>query len=79
MIVKAPSLKGSKLYNYVAESKVMNTTLENLHNDLREVKRDLAFIKYVLREEYEISDTARSSLKDARNTPTEDYIDVDEL
>ena len=44
----------------------MSTTLETIHEDIRVIKNELAFLRHVMEEEYELGDEARQDLKAAR-------------
>jgi hypothetical protein len=49
-------------------------SIENIHEDLLGLKRDIAQIKHILSENYELSDEAKTMLKEARKTPTSKYV-----
>ncbi|HKZ41165.1 MAG TPA: hypothetical protein VJ044_09395 [Candidatus Hodarchaeales archaeon] len=51
----------------------------HFHQDIEEIKRDLALIKNILAEEYEFSDETKSSLAKARKTPRSEYISHEEV
>ncbi len=57
----------------------MNTEATHLHQDIEEIKHDLAFIKNILAEEYELSKEAKAALSKARATPISKYISHEEL
>lgn len=52
----------------------MTDTTAHIHTDIEEMKRDLAFIKHVLTEEYELSPRAIRALAKARAAPREEYV-----
>jgi len=54
----------------------MATSIETVHKELKSMRQDLAFIKNLLREEYELSDEAKSALAKARKTPESTYVDL---
>ena len=54
-------------------------TLENLNKNVEEMKNDIALIKNILIEEYQISEQARKDLEEARKTPLSDSISHKEL
>ncbi|MBU1202281.1 MAG: hypothetical protein KJ583_05450 [Nanoarchaeota archaeon] len=54
----------------------MATSIEVLHKDLTSLKKDIEFIKHILREDYELSEFAKKALKEARETPESEYIDL---
>ena len=47
----------------------MNQTVEHMHKDLEDLKRDMAIIKHILSEEGKLSGYARKELQEARKTP----------
>jgi len=55
----------------------MSTSIETIHNELSDIKKDVEFIKHILSEEYELSDSAKKALAEARNTPEAEYIDLE--
>lgn len=55
------------------------TTLEHMHHDLEELKRDMALVKHVLCEEGKLNSSAKQALEEARATPDEEYISHREL
>lgn len=55
----------------------MDTSIEDLHEDIVGIKKDLEFIKNVLSENYELSDYAKKALHKARNTPESEYVDLE--
>ncbi|MBI2971010.1 MAG: hypothetical protein HYY37_01170 [Candidatus Aenigmarchaeota archaeon] len=57
----------------------MPADLEKIQKDLAGLKRDIAFIKHVLVEEYEMSGYAKKALKKARETPKSKYVSLEEL
>jgi len=57
----------------------MDATIEHLRKDIISLKRDVALIKHILEENYELSEEALDALSKARETSESDYIDLDEL
>ncbi len=55
------------------------TTVQHMHEDLEELKRDLAVIKHVLSEEGKLTPHAQKLLREARETPDSEYIDHQDL
>ncbi len=53
-------------------------TLEHLHKDIEEMKSDLALIKNILYEEYELSEQGKKDLEEARKTPRSEFIGLEE-
>ena len=54
----------------------MTTTVETIHTDLIELKRDIEYIKAVLSEDFELSEHAKKALNEARKTPESEYVDL---
>lgn len=54
----------------------MATTIEAIHQEIMELKKDMDFIKDILSEKFELSDYAKKSLKEARETPESEYVDL---
>ncbi len=57
----------------------MKPTLEHLHKELVKVKTDVALIKHILVEEGELTEWAKKQLKEARETPEEEYTAVEDV
>ncbi len=57
----------------------MATEIETLHKEILDIKNDLAYIKNILSEEYELSDEAKKQLEIARKTPVSEYISHEEV
>ncbi len=61
-------------------SRVMaNVTIDTLHKELHEIRNDLALLKHILSEEYELSAWAKKELEKARSTPEADYVSQEEM
>jgi len=54
----------------------MATSIESIHDEIVDIKKDLNFIKYILSEKSELSAFAKKQLKEARETSEENYIDL---
>ncbi len=57
----------------------MTDRLDRIHKDITDLKKDVEFIKHVLREEFELSDYAKKKLKRARATSKSKYVNIDEI
>jgi len=57
----------------------MTQALAHLHEDIEEIKQDVALIKHLLSEKYELSDEAKESLLSARQRSRSTYISHEEL
>lgn len=55
----------------------MATTIEIVHQELVGLKKDIEFIKHALSEDFEFSDEAKKALKEARETPESEYVDLE--
>ncbi len=50
--------------------------MEGIQNEIIEIRKDIELIKKVLMEDFELSDEAVSALREARNTPEDDYVEI---
>ena len=57
------------------ESETINVSV----NDILQIKKDIQFIKDQLMEETELTDWAKKELEEARKTPKEEYISMEEI
>ena len=48
-----------------------------IQRELSEIKKSVEFIKNILKEEYELNDSTKKELKEARKTPESDYVDLE--
>ena len=55
------------------------TAINHMHEDLEELKRDMAVVKHILSEEGKLSGYAKKLLKNARDTPDSEYIKHEDL
>ena len=55
----------------------MATTIETIHKDIIDLKKDMSLIKSILSEDFELSDYAKEALKKARMTPESKYINLE--
>ncbi len=49
---------------------------ETLRQELAHIREDLDYIKSVLDEDFELSTHAKKALKEARNTPESEYVEL---
>ncbi len=56
-----------------------DATIVHMHNDLEELKRDIAVIKHILSEEGKLSVSAEKELEEARAVPDSEYVSHKEL
>ncbi len=58
----------------------MDTKITNARiNDIAQIRQDIELIKNILLSEGELTDYAKETLTDARNTPCEEYIDHEKV
>ena len=48
-------------------------SLKTIHEDLRNLQKDVQFIKHAIAEDFELSKEARKELEEARKTPRTEY------
>ena len=48
--------------------------LQHMHQDIEELKNDVAVIKHILSEEGELTEEAKKRLEAARKTPASKYV-----
>lgn len=53
--------------------------IEHMHQDLEELKTDMAVIKHILSEEGKLNSSAKKALAEARAAPDSEYISHEEL
>ena len=49
-------------------------SLKTIHEDLRNLQKDVQFIKHAIAEDFELSKEAKRQLEEARRTPKAEYI-----
>lgn len=54
------------------------TAVQHIHNDLEELKRDVAVIKHILSEEGKLTAHAKKTLAEARATHNSEYVSHEE-
>ena len=55
----------------------MSEKNESLHSEIHQLKNDIAFIKSMVSEDFELSSHAKKMLKEARETPESEYVDLE--
>jgi len=55
----------------------MPTSIETIHKELVDLKKDVKYIKNILNEDFELSAGAKKALKEARETPESDYVELE--
>lgn len=55
----------------------MTTEIEDLKEEIYNLRSDLSYIQSILKEEFELSNSAKSELLDARNTSIDEYVDLE--
>jgi hypothetical protein len=54
----------------------MTTSIEKIQQDISIIRKDLDYIKSVISEDFELSEHAKKALKEARDTPESEYVDL---
>jgi len=57
----------------------METEIKHMHEDIEHIKKSLDFIKNILAEDYDLSESAKNQLNVASKTPISEYIDHNEV
>lgn len=52
---------------------------KELLEHIEELREEMAYIRSILAEDFELSEHAKREMKEARKTPTEEYVDLDDL
>lgn len=54
-------------------------SLKTIHEDLRNLQKDVQFIKHAIAEDFELSNEVRKELEEARKTPRAEYINQENM
>ena len=54
-------------------------SLETIHKELHDLKKDIEFLKHIMSEEFELSDWAKKELAEARKVPDSELISHEEV
>ena len=54
----------------------MKQTIETIGQELCHIRKDVEFIKVILSEDFELSEHAKLALKESRETPESEYVDL---
>lgn len=54
----------------------MTTASIRLEQELHQIRKDIAYIKAIVAEEFELSDYAKKALQEAREAPESEYVDL---
>ena len=54
----------------------MSTSIEKLHKEIMNLRKDVNYIKSLISEDFELSNHAKKKLKEARETPESEYIEL---
>lgn len=54
----------------------MVTTIETIHQDIIGLRKDIEYVKNILSEEFELSEHVKKALKEARETPENEYVNL---
>lgn len=66
------------IFTYVKVMKVA-VTLKRLYKEIEDVKTELHLIRYIMEEDYELSEEAKRKLEIARKTSRSEYIRHEEI
>lgn len=68
----------AKIYKYASIIVIeMVTEIETIKEEIHIIRTDLDYIKTVLSEDFELSEYAKKELKEARETPESEYVDLE--
>ena len=56
------------------ERKMPNITLEQINENIIELKKDVEEIKEYMREDFELADDVKEEIKEAKKTPRSEFI-----
>ena len=54
-------------------------TLEQIHQDIIGLKKEMKYLKALIKEDFELSDSAKKELEEARGEPLSSYVDHKEV
>jgi len=54
----------------------MTTSIDKIHDELMDLRRDISYIKSIISEDFELSEHAKSELEHSRSTPNSEYIEI---
>ena len=60
-------------------AKMSQVTLEKINKNLLDLKKDMEEIKEYMREDYELDDSVKREIEEAKNTPRSKFIKLEEL
>lgn len=56
-----------------------SVSLKTIHEELKDLQKDMKFIKHALAEDFELSNEAKRQLEEARKTPRSEYISQEDM
>ena len=56
-----------------------SVSLKTIHEDLKNLQKDMQFIKHAISEDFELSSEAKRQLEEARKTPRSEYISQEDM
>jgi len=56
-----------------------SVSLKSIHEDLRNLQKDIQFIKHAISEDIELSKETKKQLEEARKTPRAEYINQHDI
>lgn len=51
--------------------------MQLLQQEIKHMHKDIEYIKHILQENFELSDYAKRALKEARETPESEYVELE--
>ena len=64
---------------FVQVNKMAQITLELIHKDLMDIKKEMEYIKYILEEDFEISEEVISEVQESRKRLKNEFISNEEM
>lgn len=56
-----------------------SVSLKTIHEDLKNLQKDMQFLKHAIAEDFELSNEAKKQLEEARRTPRSEYISQEDM
>ncbi|MEK6984462.1 MAG: hypothetical protein AABX33_07855 [Nanoarchaeota archaeon] len=60
-------------------NEMTSVSLKTIHEELKDLQKDMKFIKHALAEDFELSNEAKRQLEEARKTPRSEYISQEDM
>ena len=79
MPVQKQQIINTTLFNIILVKNMTTVSLKTIHKDLTTLQKDVQFIKHMLAEDFELSESTKKDLEAARKTTTEEHINQEEM